>query len=134
MVFSAPIKGRAQCYASLHSRIPVKTWCRLSVPYRGLYYTNYQYITNTCACVESPHDLLFVSICSKSSTIRPRYLYITFYLCCKCATFLSARIPSNATERKALKSSLYSRRENFYEYSSALTITRTLLHNVPSYI
>ena len=42
-----------------------------------LHYTNYQYIINTCAYVESPHCCLF-SNCSKSSTTRYRSLSITF--------------------------------------------------------
>ena len=41
----------------------------------------------------------FFSNCGKSSTSRFRSLYITFYLCCKCATFLFARTPRNAMKR-----------------------------------
>ena len=35
------------------------------------------------------------SNCSKSSNTRLQSLNITFYLCCKCATFLCARTPRN---------------------------------------
>ena len=36
------------------------------------------------------------SNCSKSSNTRLQSLNITFYPCCKCATFLCARTPRNA--------------------------------------
>ena len=39
------------------------------------------------------------SNCSKSSTTRLRSLYITFYLCCECSTFLCACTPHNAMRR-----------------------------------
>ena len=32
------------------------------------------------------------SKCNKNSTTRPRCLYVTFYLRCKCSTFLGARL------------------------------------------
>ena len=56
--FLCPYKRQSSmlCFTAFSfSRISVKSRCRESVPYGRLYYTNYQYITNTCACVESPH-------------------------------------------------------------------------------
>ena len=41
---------------------------------------------------------LFIN-CSKSSTTRLRSLYISFYLCCKSATFLCGRTSRNAMKR-----------------------------------
>ena len=37
--------------------------------------------------------------CSKSSTLRLRSLYITFYLRCKCSMFVCARTPRNEMKR-----------------------------------
>ena len=39
------------------------------------------------------------SNCSKSSTTRLRSLYIAFYLCCKCATFICGHTPLNVMKR-----------------------------------
>ena len=65
-----------------------------------VYYRNYQYITNTCAFVESPYYGIwhgffgFFSKCNKKSTTRLRSLYIvTIYLRWK---FLGARTHCNA--------------------------------------
>ena len=59
-------------------------------------------------------------ICSKSSTTQFRSIYIMFYLCCKCATFLCARTPIAMQWSVALRSAFYRNREDIYEFSSAL--------------
>ena len=54
---------------------------------QGALLHNYQYITNTRACVESPHYFFLFSNCRKDSTTGLRPLYITFSLRCECSTF-----------------------------------------------
>ena len=84
------------CFTAFRfSRTPVKSRCRWNVRYGRLHYTNYQYITKLCACVESPHYFTwFVGVsfnCIESSTTRLRPLYITFSLRCEYFTFSCAR-------------------------------------------
>ena len=59
--FLTPIKGRAQCYVSLHSNLPEHLWGhdagKMCHREGYIYYTNYQYIMNTCVCGECPHCL-----------------------------------------------------------------------------
>ena len=42
---------------------------------------------------------IFCKYTASTASTRLRSLYITFYLCCKCATFLCARTPPNAMKR-----------------------------------
>ena len=60
-VLSVHIKGRAQCYASLHSNFQEYLWShdagKRDIHVGKTLIQNYQCIANTCACVESPHHL-----------------------------------------------------------------------------
>ena len=67
---------------------------------------NYRYITNTCACVESPYYLTF-SNCRESSSTRFR---LTFDLRCKCA-----RNHRNALMRRIEICLLQGQRGDIYE-------------------
>ena len=99
-----PIKGRAQCYASLHSNFHKYQWrqCRWSrtCMYRRLNYTNY--ITNLLwinVLVSSLyiiwHDLLFVfQNCNKSSSTQLPSLYCIL-LALKMCHVSCARTPSD---------------------------------------
>ena len=129
------MKGRDQCYASLHldfHEYLVKPRCRSSVPQRGLYkyYTNYQYITKTFACVGSPHYFARV-VCfpivvkAQLQGFNP-YTSITFSLCCKCATCLFARIPRNGMKRSIVICLLYGQRKHFRIAFSFNTILSTI--------
>ena len=93
-----------------------------------LQYTNYTYITNTCACVESPHYLASFVVCFQIviKTLLhsfDSFTCITFYLCCNSATFLGA-----CTHCNAMKPSIESicllqgHRRDIYEQSSAITV------------
>ena len=83
---------QSQCYASLHLDFHEHLLSHAADKkcQSDLHNTNY-----TCACVESPLFCLF-SNCSNSSSTRLLSLYITFYRCCKCATFLFVRTLRNA--------------------------------------
>ena len=96
-VFSAPIKGRAQCYASLHSNFHEHLWSHDAGKVLCWIFTWFGMI-----CLFSK--------CNKSSTIRLRSWYTTFYLRCKCVTFLCAMQWS-----VALRSAFIRGRENIYE-------------------
>ena len=60
------------------------------------------------------------SKCGKSSNKRLRSLYVTFYLRCKCSTFLGARTPRNARDLPFIGT------DNIHEKSSALTLAPTI--------
>ena len=65
-----------------YSRTPCAVKSRCNIPI----YMYYEYSV-ICLCW---HNLFVFKIkCNKSSTTRLRLFYITFYLCCKCATFSS---------------------------------------------
>ena len=69
---------------------------------KTIYYTNYQYITNACACVESPHFLAWFVICFPHviKTLKHGFHpYITFYMNCICSMILSACTHCNAMKR-----------------------------------
>ena len=87
------------------------------MPYRGLHYTNYQYITNSCTCVEFPHYFAWFVVCFPIAT-RLQSLYISFDLYCKCATFFCSRTSSlqcnEASRLIVLGSAFYRDRENVF--------------------
>ena len=73
-----PVKVRAQCYDSLHSNTQVHVHVfriiyHITMQLAGGLYNEaflknqihviYQYITNTCACVESPIYLVWIIVC-----------------------------------------------------------------------
>ena len=96
MFFSAPIKGTAQCYASLHSAFHEYVWSHDAgkACNREGYITQATNILLVLSLHINLHDLLF-----SSSDKRLWSLYRTFYLCCERATFLCARTPHNAMRR-----------------------------------
>ena len=61
------------------------------------------------------------SKCNKNSTTWLRFLYITFYLCCKCATFLCARTPCNVMKRN-IEICLYRSRKNIVQFCTLFTL------------
>ena len=77
-VFSSPIKSRAQCYASLQSNF-----------HEHLLSHDAGKACHSLHIVW--HELFFFSKCNKSYStwFRFWYTFITFYLRCGCATFLS---------------------------------------------
>ena len=104
-----PIKGRAQ-YSMLHCIQIFTNACEATMQVKRAigklrpYYLNYQYTTNTCACVEPPHYYAWYVVCFPIVVIALLHgfdPYKTFYLCCKCATFLCPR-----TSRNAMKCSI----------------------------
>ena len=76
---------------------------------------NYQYITNTCACVEPLHYFawfgFFSPIVVKLYYTASTHMYI---LRCKCAVFLCARTPCNAMRRSIEICLLYGQRKHFW--------------------
>ena len=93
--FLCPIKGRAQCFASMHSDFHEHLWSHDAgkACLREGYITWKLPITNTCACVESPHYLAWFVVCFPiviRTLLQNFDHYITFYLCCKCA---NAHVP-----------------------------------------
>lgn len=90
-LLTVPIKGRTQCYGSLHSKY--KYFCEVlmhvTVALGRPYYTHYQYTTNTCSCVEPPHFLAWFLTCFANVIKTLLHAFgpnETFYLSCKCST------------------------------------------------
>ena len=64
--FLCPYKRQSsmRCFIAFrYSGTCVKSRCGWNVPLGKLNYTNYQYITNTCACVASPHYFAWFFLC-----------------------------------------------------------------------
>ena len=121
--FFCPYKRQSSvvCFITFKfSQIPLTSRCRYMQ--RRLYYTKYryQYIKNTCACVESLHYLERFVVCFSNCTTRLRSLYIYNVLpeclfMCHVLNFLCVHSPRNA-----LRSAFYRGKEKMYELSSAL--------------
>ena len=114
-MFSTPIKGRAQCYASSHSDFHEHLWshdaCKRAMGKVTLHRLpiNNEYI---CLCWVSTLFCMIwclFSNCSKSCTKRLRSLYITFNLHCEYSTFPCARPPCIAS-----RSAFYRGREHLW--------------------
>ena len=81
-VFSTPIKDRTQCYIcfialNFHEHL----WSYMYNEHKACHmegYTNYQYITNICTCVKSPHFgmICLFPKCNKNSNTRFRSWYM----------------------------------------------------------
>ena len=103
----SPIKGRAKWYAWLHSDFYKYLWSHDAgkVCHRDGYITQTTspiYNEYMCSCwVSTLFRILccLFSNCKIKTLLQNSYPYITFYMCCKSATFLCARTPRNEMKR-----------------------------------
>ena len=115
--FLCPYKRQSSvlCFIAFSfSRTPVKSQCTMQVKRAiwGLYYINYQYITNTCTCVEFPHYFAWIVVCfpivEKVLHGFDHYIY-----CFTCAVNVPVLLTMHWSV--ALSSAFYRDRENIYE-------------------
>ena len=130
-MFSASIKGGAQCYASSHSDfhehllMQVKRAIWKATFYKLPIYNEYMRL-----CWVSTLFWMICCLfsnCSKSSTIWLRSLYITFSLLCECSTFSHVPVLLAMQWSVAWRSAFYRGREHLWIVFSFKAIFKTVV-------